>query len=277
MRETSNRIRIATYNIHKCCGLDRRVSPARIVNVLREIDADIVALQEVVCVSNGVREYNQACFFAEELAYEYCLGENRQLPGGTYGNVVLSRMPLRAIRNYNISWRKHEPRGCLRADIDLPNGDLLHVFNVHLGLAFTERRYQARQLVGPEILTNPELQGARIVLGDFNEWTHGLASRLLATHLESVDLRHHIGQTKTYPGVLPLLQLDHIYFDPALQLERFTVHRSRTALLASDHVPLVADFLLEIEQRKGQLEGGKPPLIREEGKEEGPLLCAETD
>ncbi len=246
MKETPNRIRIATYNIHKCCGLDRRVFPARIVKVLREIDADIIALQEVICVSNGTREYDQARFFAEELGYKYCLGENRQLHGGAYGNVILSRLPVKATRNYDISWRRYERRGCLRADIELPYNHLLHIFNVHLGLTFTERRHQARQLVGSEILMSTELQGTRIVLGDFNEWTYGLVSRLLATHLESIDLRH-IGLKRTYPGVLPLLHLDHIYFDPALRLERLLVHRSRTALVASDHVPLVADFLLRTE------------------------------
>jgi endonuclease/exonuclease/phosphatase family metal-dependent hydrolase len=251
MKETSQRIRITTYNIHKCCGLDRRISPARISEVLREIDADFIALQEVVCVANGARESDQGRFFANELAYDYCLGGNRQLAGGVYGNVILSRLPMKATRNHDISWRRNERRGCLRADVVLPNQRLLHIFNAHLGLAFAERRYQARQLVSPEILLNPDVQGTRIVLGDFNEWTHGLTSRLLATHLESVDLRHHmgrLGRTKTYPGFLPLLHLDHIYFDPALQLERFTLHRSRTALVASDHVPLVADFLLAEEE-----------------------------
>ena len=250
MKKVPQRIRVTTYNIHKCCGLDRRISPARIAEVLREIDADLIALQEVVCIENCSREYDQGRFFADELAYEYCLGENRKLAGGVYGNVILSRLPVKATRNYNISWHRYERRGCLRADIELPDQRLLHVFNAHLGLAFTERRHQARQLVSAEILLNTEVEGTRIVLGDFNEWTHGLTSRLLATHLESVDLRHHIGRlgrTKTYPGVLPLLHLDHIYFDSVFQLERFSLHRSRTALIASDHVPLIADFLLEAE------------------------------
>jgi endonuclease/exonuclease/phosphatase family metal-dependent hydrolase len=256
MNEASQRFRVTTYNVHKCCGLDRRISPARIVEVLREINADIVALQEVVCVANGIREYDQGRYFADELGYEYCLGENRRVAGGGYGNVVLSRLPVKAKQNYDISWRRCERRGCLRADISLPNQRLLHIFNAHLGLAHAERRYQARQLVSPEILLNTDIEGTRIVLGDFNEWTHGLTSRLLATHLESVDLRHHLGRlgrTKTYPGFLPLLHLDHIYFDPALQLERFALHRSRTALLASDHVPLVADFLLEAEVETDEL------------------------
>lgn len=248
MKKKPRQIRIATYNVHKCRGLDRRVRPARIGEVLREIDADIVALQEVICVPGETRERDQARFLAEELAYDYCLGENCRIRGGGYGNVVLSRIPLYATRNYDISWRTCERRGCLRADVETADGSLLHVFNVHLGLAFRERRYQARKLVGADILTNAGLQGARIVLGDFNEWTRGLTSRLLATHLESVDIRTHLGRAKTYPGILPFLHLDHIYFDPVLRLERLTLHRSRLALVASDHLPLVADFTVPAAQ-----------------------------
>ena len=238
-------VRIATYNIHKSRGLDRQVNPSRVVKVLRELDADIIALQEVVCVKGESPEHDQGHFFATALSYYYCVGETRRrLRGGTYGNVVLSRTPVRLAYTYDLSWRQRARRNCLRADIELPNGQLLHVFNVHLGLEFAERRYQARKLVSPSILTNTDLRHPRVVLGDFNDWTRGLPSRLLGTHFESVDVRHHIGRRRSYPGVLPLLHLDHIYFDPSLQLQRLTLHRSRTALIASDHLPLMAEFSL---------------------------------
>lgn len=234
--------RIVTYNIHKCRGLDRRVRPERIAAVLRETKADIIALQEVLSVEGRERERQQARFIAEELGMHYHIGENRRLDGGAYGNVVLSRWPFRAARNYDITWSGRERRGCLRVDVTLDEGRVLHVFNVHLGTAFLERRHQARQLTNGGILLQPELTGARVVLGDFNEWTHGLASRLLAQHFESADIRHHLRRGRTYPGVLPLVHLDHVYYDHALTLERLTLHRSRTALVASDHLPLVADF-----------------------------------
>jgi endonuclease/exonuclease/phosphatase family metal-dependent hydrolase len=236
-------MRIVTYNVHKCRGLDRRVRPARIASVLREVDADIIALQEVLSVGGAAREMDQARFIAEELGYDYCIGENRRLAGGAYGNVILSRLPWRHVHNYDITWRGRERRGCLRVDIEMSGaGQLLHLFNVHLGTAYIERRHQARQLVGDKILGNAELTGARIVLGDFNEWTKGLATRLLTEHLQSVDVRTHLRSPRTYPGALPLVHLDHIYFDPALELEQLTLHKSLTALVASDHLPLVADF-----------------------------------
>jgi endonuclease/exonuclease/phosphatase family metal-dependent hydrolase len=247
-------MRIVTYNVHKCRGLDRRVRPARIASVLREVEADIIALQEVLSVGGAAREMDQARFIAEELGYDYCIGENRRLSGGAYGNVILSRLPWRHVHNYDITWRGRERRGCLRVDIELADGSsssssggagrLLHLFNVHLGTAYIERRHQARQLIGERILGNAELTGARIVLGDFNEWTKGLATRLLTEHLQSADVRTHLRSPRTYPGPLPLVHLDHIYFDPALELAQLTLHKSLTALVASDHLPLIADFRL---------------------------------
>jgi endonuclease/exonuclease/phosphatase family metal-dependent hydrolase len=238
-------MRIVTYNVHKCRGMDRREHPARIVEVLRETRADIIALQEVLSVEGYARERNQARFIAEELGMSYHLGENRRLQGGAYGNVILSRLPLRAAHNYDITWSGRERRGCLRADFTVETNDgkaLLHIFNIHLGTAFIERRHQARKLVSDEILNNDGLEGARVALGDFNEWTRGLASRLLGTHLQSADVRYHLKRARTYPGVLPFLHLDHIYYDDTLELQRLTLHKSRTALVASDHLPLIADF-----------------------------------
>jgi len=241
------RIRVVTYNVHKCVGLDRRVRPARIAAVLRELDADVIALQEVVSVeSAAAREAHQARFIAEELGYEFRIGENRKHRGGAYGNVVLSRLPVAHCHNYDITWRWQERRGALRVDVrlDEPGAQVLHLFNVHLGTAYVERRHQGRKLVSESVLRDPRLESPRVVLGDFNEWTHGLASRLLSEELRSADVRTHLRTRRTYPGPLPLVHLDHIYYDPALTLERLTLHRSRLALVASDHLPLVADFRL---------------------------------
>ena len=238
--------RVVTYNVHKCQGLDRRVRPARIAAVLRELDADVIAMQEVVSVeSDARRELHQARFIAEELGYHFCVGENRRHQGGAYGNVILTRLPIEEHCNYDITWRWQEPRGCLRADVRVGEGAVVHVFNAHLGTAFVERRHQGRKLVSDAVLRHPRLSGPRVLLGDFNEWTRGLASRLLAEELLSPDLSRHLRRRRTYPGPLPFLHLDHVYHDPALELERLTLHRSLTALVASDHLPLVADFRLK--------------------------------
>jgi endonuclease/exonuclease/phosphatase family metal-dependent hydrolase len=209
--------------------------------VLGELDADVIALQEVLRLPGGTREHDQARFLADELGYHCQFGENRRLRGGAYGNAVLSRFPIALAKNYDLTWRGRERRGCLRADLEV-GGALLHVFNVHLGTGFLERRHQGRHLTGGAILHASDLHGPRVVVGDFNEWTRGLATRLMAGHFESVDVRLHLRRTRTYPGVFPLLHLDHFYYDRTLRLERFALHRTRTALMASDHLPMVAEF-----------------------------------
>jgi endonuclease/exonuclease/phosphatase family metal-dependent hydrolase len=235
-------LRVVTYNVHKCVGIDNRYRPARIVEVLQEVDADIIALQEVLSLEGRSPEDDQARFIAEKLGYHYTLGENRKIDGGAYGNVALSRFPLRTVCNHDLTVMGYERRGCLHIDVSVTPLDQVHVFNVHLGTAFMERRHQGRRLTSRSILKNDELKGPKIVLGDFNEWTRGLATRLLGTHLKSVDISKHLGRRKTYPGVFPFMHLDHIYFDGPLELQHLALHRSRKAVMASDHLPLVANF-----------------------------------
>ena len=133
----TTRIRVATYNIHKCQGLDRRTSAERIAAVIAELDADVVALQEVLDVQNGRPEYDQARQINNKLrGYERCFGENRRLHGGLYGNMTLSRFPVQVCQNYDVTWRNRERRGCLRTDVLLGKDAVLHVFNVHLGTSY---------------------------------------------------------------------------------------------------------------------------------------------
>lgn len=240
----SEKFRIATYNIHKCKGLDFRTNPQRIADVLREINADIIALQEVVSHKHRTPEENQAKFIADALGYEFRIGENRKHSGGIYGNVVLSRLPISDDKNFDISIEKYERRGCQCVDVETVSGKNLHIYNIHMGTSFLERRRQVQRLLDDEVL-NRHHAAPRILLGDFNEYTHGLASKLLKAHFRSADLREHLKVKRTYPGIFPLMHLDHIYYDRNLKIEAAFVHRSRLALVASDHLPLVADFHLE--------------------------------
>jgi endonuclease/exonuclease/phosphatase family metal-dependent hydrolase len=229
------KLRIATYNVHKCKGLDSRVSIDRIGRVLRELDADVIALQEIF--------YTQAEHLANTLEAQWAFGENRQLLGDAYGNVVLSRHTLRSHCNYDVTVPGRENRGCLRTDVFLHNR-AVHVFNVHLGTAFFERRRQAKHLLDEAVLRCRTLDGPRVILGDFNEWTRGLVSQTLSNEFQSTDVRVYLRRVRTYPGIFPVMHLDHIYYDPQLSVERVSLHRTKTSLVASDHLPLVADFIL---------------------------------
>ncbi len=236
------RVRIATYNIHKCVGMDRKYAPERIVDVLREIDADVVALQEVLCHTGLTKRDHQAEFIAEALGMEYRLGENRKIEGGEYGNAILSRLPIGKHHNHDITVSKYEPRGCLHAEIKIGDRDPLQFINIHMGTSFFERRQQVHKILAEHVLHHPELAGRRIVAGDFNEWINGVTTKLFRSNFESIDPKLHLGTTRTFPSYLPLVHLDHVYFDRAFRLTDAFLHKSRTATVASDHLPIVAEF-----------------------------------
>jgi endonuclease/exonuclease/phosphatase family metal-dependent hydrolase len=230
-------LRVATYNIHRCRGLDGRTSTSRIADVIRTIDPDIIALQEVVGASPGSAGHAEE--LGAQLGMGWVMAPARHLRNALFGNVVLSRLPILHHAQYDLSWKTCEPRCCQRVDIAVGN-HTLHLYNVHLGTAFRERRYQAGRLSA--IVHDRRVGWPKIVLGDFNEWMRGLATQMLSERLNSIDLRAHLRRRRTYPGVFPLLHLDHIYYEGTVEVASLELPRTRQALLASDHLPLVAEL-----------------------------------
>jgi endonuclease/exonuclease/phosphatase family metal-dependent hydrolase len=230
-------VRVATYNIHRSRGMDGRTRPDRIAAVLADLGADLVALQEVV--GAGPHGGGHIEEIGAMLGMGWVMASARHLRGHLFGNVVLSRYPVRDHRQYDLSWKTCEPRCCQRVDVDV-DGMLLHLYNVHLGTAFLERRFQAERLAG--IVSDRRVSGPKVVLGDFNEWMRGLATTLLSERLQAIDLRTHLRRRRTYPGIFPLLHLDHIYYQGNVEVQRLELPRTRLTLLASDHLPLVAEL-----------------------------------
>jgi endonuclease/exonuclease/phosphatase family metal-dependent hydrolase len=232
-------VRIATYNIHRCRGLDGRTRPDRIASVLRAIDADVVALQEVI--GAGPHGGGHAEEIGAALGMGWVMAPARQLRGHHFGNAVLSRLPITAHFEHDLSWKTCEPRRMQRVDVSV-DGSTLHVYNVHLGTAILERRHQAERLAS--IVCDRHVGGAKLVLGDFNEWMRGMVTRTLSERLNSVDLRNYLQRRRTYPGVFPMLHLDHIYYAGRVEISSIELPRTRATLVASDHLPLVADVTL---------------------------------
>jgi endonuclease/exonuclease/phosphatase family metal-dependent hydrolase len=230
----SQRIRVVTYNIHRARGWDGATRPDRIITVLQEVDADIIALQEVL--------FSQALLIKNALGLGGgAFNSTRRLGRDLYGNVCLSRLPLTGHASYDLTCKTLMPRGCLRADVS-HGAASLHVFNVHLGLGYRERIQQVRML--KEILDPRAMTGPRLLLGDFNEWFNGAASRLLRKEFGDPCGRRR--SLRTHPSPLPVFPLDRIYHDPAVALEHVAVHRSRVARAASDHLPAYADLRLHL-------------------------------
>jgi endonuclease/exonuclease/phosphatase family metal-dependent hydrolase len=178
---------------------------------------------------------------AERLGHCFAIGQTREHRGGVYGNVTLSRWGFELTRPIDLTVRGREERGVLRTDIRI-GPHLVHVFNVHLGTAHRERRKQAIRLMDADLLRAVDISGPRIVLGDFNDWTHGLVTRTLSAEFHLSDLAAHLPWTRNYPAILPCLHLDHIYCDYHLKIAGARFQRDRLTLIASDHLPLVADL-----------------------------------
>ena len=223
---------VASYNIHKGCGLDRRVKLDRIAGVLEEIDADLVGLQEVL--------HPQADALAERLGMHVAMGPTHDRTAVPYGNAVLTRFPIHRSHTFDLSWAEREPRGGIRLDLTVAD-ELLHVFNVHFGLKVRERADQVKRLVREHIL-HADLTGPRVVIGDLNEWFpfRGPVGRALRRELRGPRIR------RTHPAPLPIFPLDRIYWDRHLVSDGFHVHRSRLARVASDHLPVVARLRMNV-------------------------------
>jgi endonuclease/exonuclease/phosphatase family metal-dependent hydrolase len=231
--EAGARLVVATYNIHTCVGVDQRYDPTRVATVLRELDADIIGLQEVDARHRMGGHVDQWAFFAEATGLEAIRGSNVRDHRGRFGNAILTRFPIIGVRRIDLSVPGYEPRGALDADL-LVEGRVLRVVATHLGLRAGERRYQIDRLLDCLISEGGPMDGI-LVMGDLNEW------RGRRGGIPVLDRR--LGRApapRTFPSWLPVLPLDRIYASGAAALRSLGVHRSPLARVASDHLPLKA-------------------------------------
>jgi endonuclease/exonuclease/phosphatase family metal-dependent hydrolase len=219
---------VATYNIHSAIGTDGRFDSQRIAGVLREINADVVALQEVPLGDS--RRENVLAQLQQATGFYAVEGPAMTLPHRHYGNAVLSRYPVTATRTIDLSFGSREPRGALDADLDV-HGHPLRIIATHLGLRPAERCDQINRLLQAFDTDRMPV----ILMGDVNEWfVWGRCLRRLVTHFEAVPT------VRTFPSRWPLFALDRIWISPRHRLMRIEVHATPLAKLASDHLPLVA-------------------------------------
>jgi endonuclease/exonuclease/phosphatase family metal-dependent hydrolase len=232
-------VRVVTYNIHTCVGVDRRYDPARIVAVLREIDADIACLQEVGARPSLGRHADQWAYLGEATGCRVILGAGIRDPRRRFGNAILTRFPVLTARSIELTVAGYEPRGAIDADF-LVGDRVLRVIATHFGLHAGERQLQANRLMAvlsESSAANRRKPDAMLLMGDLNEW------RGRSGAIRALDRR--LGPSaaaRTFPSWLPVLALDRIYADGPAVLSDICVYRTPLARLASDHLPLVGSL-----------------------------------
>lgn len=246
---TPTTLRVLTVNTHKGFAfLSRRFVLNELREAVRAVGADLVFLQEVQGSHAGnsasVEGWPEAPhyeYLADALWPEFAYGRNAVYPHGHHGNAVLSKFPIVAYENRDVSIDGHETRGLLHCVLRLPaHAADLHAICVHLGLKESHRRHQLA-LLAEVIRDHVPAAAPLIVAGDFNDWA-AQANRILE---ESAGLRevfvHSNGRSaRTFPARLPLLQLDRIYVRNARIHAPLPLPRRPWSRL-SDHAPLAAE------------------------------------
>lgn len=224
---------MASYNVHGGVGTDGHFRPERIAEVIGELGADVIGLQEVH-LGNG--RFNMLDPIREATGMEIVSGRTFTRPvHGDFGNALLTRHGVVSREMLDLGVDGREPRGAL--DVVLQCDFPLRVVATHLGLRPWERREQVAKLLAA--LAKGEASGesmTTVLLGDINEWfLWGRPLRWLHAHFRSLPPR------RTFPSRWPMFALDRIWVKPLQLVRRIQAHRSPLARLASDHLPLIVD------------------------------------
>jgi len=231
--EARGPLTVASYNVHHCVGGDGRRDVARVADVIREIGADVVGLQEVESGTPGelVADLDE---IAAATGLTPVAGATLQRGRGDFGNALLTSLPIASVERCDLSVPKREPRGLL--DVELVwRGERLRALTTHFGLRAAERRVQVLAVLGRLQLEHHPLT---ILLGDFNEWLPG------GRPLRALRKRFgHSGSPRTFPAWRPIFALDRVWVHPKRMLGGVRAHESALARVASDHLPIVASIV----------------------------------
>jgi len=240
-------VRVMTYNVHSCIGMDGKISPERIARVIARHEPDIVTLQELDLKRQRTGGMDQPHIIAKELEMMYHFHPNISIEEEHYGNAVLSRYPIKLVKAAALPGLSEkpflEPRGAIWCTVDMGGGLSLQLFNTHLGLRSAERLVQVKALGSDEWLHHPGCRGPMVLCGDFNALPRSPACNYLSRSL--VDAQTEMeGHTplSTWFGHMPLGRIDHVFISSDIMVERIVVSKTDLDKKASDHLPLIVDL-----------------------------------
>jgi endonuclease/exonuclease/phosphatase family metal-dependent hydrolase len=235
-------LRIASYNVHSCRGVDGKKDALRIARVIEECGCDTVGLQEV--------DY-RLDYIGEKLGMQAVPGLTLARHDGPFGNALLTRRKVLAVRRLGFTYSRREPRNALDVDLEV-DGETVRVIVTHLGLWPAERRYQVKRIL--QLLRETPICERVVVLGDINEWLP------LGRPLRWMNaLFGRSPAERSFPSRWPIVALDRVWVRPRHALIALKAHRTPLAALASDHLPVKAIVAIHnaenrAEQRRCEVE-----------------------
>ncbi|TCV70092.1 endonuclease/exonuclease/phosphatase family protein [Neorhizobium sp. S3-V5DH] len=239
---------VASYNVHKCVGIDGKFDPARTSHVIREIGADVIALQEADTRFGERRGLLDLAWMERETGLFPVPISGVAKAHGWHGNVVFFREGL--VRDvHQVKLPGLEPRGALITELELKDGSAFRIIAAHLGLLNRSRHQQARVII--DILRSRDEQPT-VLMGDLNEWRLGDRSSL--NTLASVFGLP--AAVPSFPSRLPVLALDRIMANRPGLLDTVETHDTPLARLASDHLPIKAVLKLGMLPASDHAEAG---------------------
>lgn len=229
-----NTLTVATYNIHHAEGTDRVLDVDRIAGVLREINADVVFLQEVDRNLPRTGHRDLPALFSEKLGVPVFFEANYRFDGGEYGNATLTRLPVLEHRNMTLpNPVGAEPRGCLTVTVEW-QGMAVDLMNTHLGLNGQERLAQAEAIVAA-MGKNPVILG-----GDMNENLTAPAMQRFTAKLSDTLVNRTEDTAGTVPSNAPRRRIDYILAADVFETLSSTIVFNDITRVASDHLPYTA-------------------------------------
>jgi endonuclease/exonuclease/phosphatase family metal-dependent hydrolase len=242
-------LRVMTYNIHSCVNMDGKILPQRIINVVRQFDPDVIALQEVDADRPQTHNQNQAKIISNALGMDYRFFPVVTNGAQQYGLAILSHL---AFQNITVGWLPTwhpklklnlEKRGVMWAILETSSGPV-HFFNTHLSLHRFERRSQVKALLGEDWLQGVPQEEAIVLCSDLNAVPFSPVYRRLSRRFADVQKSslHAARVQPTFPSRRPVFRIDHIFISKHFRTLKTAVPVNADTRLASDHLPICADL-----------------------------------
>lgn len=240
------KLRLMTYNVHRCVGVDRKLDVERVAEVIAACRADVVALQELDVGRARTNGVDQAQRLADLLRMRSHFHPAMKVEAEHYGDAILTHLPERLVKAGGLPGMPRikglEPRGAVWIAVDIGGGVELQVINTHLGLVPKEQQRQAAALIGEEWMASEAFTAPAVLLGDFNASPFSKTYRMLSSVIRDGQIGAPRAPTATFPSTFPFMRIDHVFLAGDIKVTSIESPFDPRARTASDHLPLVLEL-----------------------------------